>query len=60
MRVITIKLTEEDEKNICKLISFKNEARREILGPDYPVWTQESLLYICAISGVEQRLSMYE
>ena len=60
MRQITINLTEEDEKNLCKLLDYKKAQIKELLGPTFIEMTQESFLYVCATTGIEQRLSMFE
>jgi len=58
MREITIKLTEEHEKNLCKLVQYRNEERIALgKAGDF---TAEDLLWVCAITGVNERLRMYE
>lgn len=58
MRKITITLSSEVEKNLCKLVQYKNESNKALGKYDY--WTAEDLFYVCAAIGIDERLRIYE
>lgn len=60
MKQITITLTDDDEKMLDRLLEYKNAGKRELLGPDALVWSEENLIYVAVTRGVEERLNLYE